>query len=548
MTEPPIVETRFSRFVLPGLVLLTVVFVHLMRSPYGEPWKNNDETRHVMTGVFFRDAIHDAPASLRDPKGYAERYYTQYPALGLIVWPPFFYVVEGAVMAVLGTDYAVARGVLTGFALLATFHFLRFAKKMLGGAETSLALAVFLLGYLMLDLSRHVLLELPTLALVLGSIVHFEAYLTQGKRRDALLVCGFAAAAALTRFDGVVLLPYFGLRLVMLRRFSVLLHGSVLIGIAGAALATVPYYAFTWLHYGQGLSTAATQGTIQESSGFLALRNFIDYPLFVRWQVGFAAVFFGIIGAVVPGGFRRFGPAYALFAATYVAFVPLAEPEMRHAVYWLPAVAVFAARGAMVFWQRFGRTVGTIGVVALVGGTTLQAVWDPGWTVRGYEDAAIHVLTKRETDRPVLMDGVLNGGFIYQIRRHDPERKVQVLRGDKLFYAMLSDPRSGYTQFAADEAELLKLLHDADPEWIVLEQPQLFYMHLHGATLLRETIAKYPERFRLEYVVRIGGNHDEFTTGRLELYRKLDRNPHPIAPSAVPVLGLGRAIGSPTSE
>ena len=544
MTEPA-AESRFARIVLPGLVLLTVLFVHMCRSPYGEPWKNNDETRHVMTGVFFRDAIHDAPSSLRDPKGYAERYYAQYPALGLLVWPPLFYVVEGVAMTVFGIDYVVARLVLTGFLLLAAFHVLRFARLMIGAAESCMALAVFLLGYLVLDLSRHVLLELPTLALVMGSIIHFEANLTRGKRRDALLACALAAGAALTRFDAVLLLPYFGMRLLMLRRFGVLLHGSVIVGIVGAALLTVPYYAFTILQYGDGLATAATEGTNREAGG---LRNLVAYPLFLRWQVGFAAIGFGVVGALRPAGFRRFGPAYALFAATYVTFVPLAEPEMRHAVYWLPAVAVFAVQGVAAVWERFGPRIGFAAVVLLIVGTAWQGMWESGWAVRGYEEAAVHVLTHRETDRPVLMDGVLNGGFIYQIRRHDPERKMQVLRGDKLFYAMLSDPRGGYAQYVHDEAELLKRLHDADPEWIVLEQPQLFYMHLGGATLLRETVAKHPERFRLEYVVRLGGNHDEFLTGRLELYRKLDRNPHPTSMNAVPVLGLGRVVGPTASE
>lgn len=544
MTEP-VVDSRFARLVLPGLVLLTVLFVHLLRSPYGEPWKNNDETRHVMTGVFFRDAIADAPTSLRDPRGYAERYYAQYPALGLLVWPPLFHAVEGAAMTVFGTDYAVARAVLTGFVLLAAWYVLRFAKMMLGAAEASLALSVFLLGYLVLDLSRHVLLEMPTLALVMGSVVHFESYLTRGKRCDALSACAFAACAALTRFDGVVLLPYFAARLLMLRRLGVLLHGSVLLGIAAAMLATVPYYAFTWMQYGRGLSTAATQGTIQESSGFFALRNLIDYPCFLRWQVGFAAIFFGAVGAILPGGAKRFGPAYALFAATYLTFVPLAEPEMRHAVYWLPAVAVFVAHGTIALWERYGRTVGTIGVVALVAGTALKGMWESGWCVRGYEDAAVYVLNHRETDRPVLVDGVLNGGFIYQIRRHDSERRLSVLRGDKVVYAVMSDPRGGYVQFAQDKSEVLKLLHDIDPEWIVLEQPQLFYTTLGGATLLRETVTAHPERFRLEYVVRLGGNHEEFKTGRLELYRKLDRNPNPKSSTAVPVLGLGRAVGNP---
>ena len=37
-------------------------------------------------------------------------------------------------------------------------------------------------------------------------------------------------------------------------------------------------------------------------------------------------------------------------------------------------------------------------------------------------------------------------------------------------------------------------------------------------------------------------NHNSFRYAGLEIYRKLDRNPAPVAPAAIPVLGLGRTL------
>ena len=101
-----------------ALVLGGLAVLHLIFSPVGEPFKNGDETRHVMTGVFFRDALADLPASAADPRGYAASYYIQYPALGIVIWPPFFYAVEGVAMWAFGTSYLVARLVVYAFALL----------------------------------------------------------------------------------------------------------------------------------------------------------------------------------------------------------------------------------------------------------------------------------------------------------------------------------------------------------------------------------------------------------------------------------------------
>ena len=100
----------------PVFILVAVFVLHLFASPYGEPWRYNDEALHVMTGVFIRDAIYDLPQSINNPKQYAIHYYTQYPALGLLVWPPLFHCAEGVTMTVFGTSYLVARVLLSLFA------------------------------------------------------------------------------------------------------------------------------------------------------------------------------------------------------------------------------------------------------------------------------------------------------------------------------------------------------------------------------------------------------------------------------------------------
>ena len=67
-------------------------------------------------------------------------------------------------------------------------------------------------------------------------------------------------------------------------------------------------------------------------------------------------------------------------------------------------------------------------------------------------------------------------------------RKLWVLRGDKLFYSMLSEPAAGYKDHAHSEEEVLALLAKFDPEWIVVEDPQVHY-ELPGATMLRAVLA-----------------------------------------------------------
>ena len=548
MTDsPPATPSRstWADWYLPAAVLAAIAVSHFFASPVAEPFKNGDETRHVMTGVFFRDALMDFPESASDPKGYAVRYYAQYPALGLVVWPPFFHAVEGLAMAIFGTSYLTARLVLAAFTLLGGIYAYRIALRTHGREVALISLAILGLAPVVFDTAGYVLLEVPAVAMVLAAMFHFERYLGELRGRDAVLACLFAAFAALTRFDGIMLLPLFLIRLSLDLRFGVLLRRWVLIGIAMALVLTVPYYLFTWQVYRTGIETAAVSGTNKEATSFLDAKNFYLYPSYVPEQIGWPATVAVVLGIGVSIWFRRSGtrPHVALIAATYIMFVPFAEPNARHAIYWVPALAVFAAVGIVEVARLCGRRWGMLPVAALVVYTGGIGVTDAGWYVRGNKAAAEYVVANSSGERPVLVDGDLNGAFIFYVRRADPDRKLWVLRGDKALYAVMSDPHGKYEEYAKTDAEVLAVLHKYDPEYIVVEQPQLLF-DLPAASRLREVLKNNPDRFEFERVVHYDSNHHIYRHGRLEIYRKLDRNPEATKLIELPVLGLGRSVGA----
>ena len=523
-------------------ILALVLLLHFVASPAGEPWKNGDEPRHVMTGVFVHDAAREWRDSLRDPRGYAERYYAARPALGLLVWPPLFYAAEGAAMLALGPNYFAARLALTLFALWAFWEARKLYRFTIGDEFSTVALALFACAPLVVEYSRFVMLEVPTLAFVLAAINNFEAYLTERRARAALLACLFAACATLTRFDGMVVGTYFLTRLVATRRWAVLTDRPVVIGVVIALVMTVPYYAMTVYYYSGGMTTAAASGTSEESTGFLQLANFWLYPAFVPGQVGWVTLFAALVGLAVAARGRA-APLTALVVATYVTFVPLAEPEPRHAIYWVPALCGFAALGLRLFAARRGRDWGCAAVFLAVAATGYWATWEQAWFVRGYAEAAEFTLANRTDNRPVLFDGVLTANFVYQISRLDPGRTVPVLRGDKLLYAVLSDPHAAYVEFAASDAEVRERLHAADPEFVVVESPEMFGQGTPASERLRRVLAADPEQYRLVARLEFGTNHYVFRDSGLLIYRKLVRNPRPADGRPLPVLGLGRSVG-----
>jgi hypothetical protein len=536
-------SSRLTKVLLVVGLLAPLVLAHVLVYQPTEPFYNNDETRHVMTGVFVRDLLVDRPVA--DLPDYAVRYYLQYPALGVLVWPPFFYVVEGGFMLAFGTSLLAAKVLVALFAALACVYLFLLAERTHDRRTAALAVLLFGFAPLVFAFARQVMLEVPTLACALVAVYHCRLYLDRQRRRDLALCAVAAACTALTRFDGVFLAPFFLILLLGEKRLAVLRRREVLLAAALAILVVVPVYAVTVRGFGAAHLQAVSAGTRDGSTAFLALQNFVYYPSVVPQQLGWVAVLpalAGLVLALSPARRARSWPYLALVLATYLTFTPMAELEPRHAIYWIPALAVFAADGILFVAGRLAGWRLQAALAALVVlGTACLACLQPAPYVRGYEEAARYVVEHTHDSPTCLFDSFLNGNFIYQVRRHDPDRRLWVLRGDKLFYGVLSDPHAAYQEWVQGQDDILALLDKYDPEYIVVEDPQI-YFHMRMPEVFRAVLHEHPERFRLEKAVPVASNSLGRRPVTLEIYHNLRRSVYPERCLEFDMLGMHRRI------
>ena len=511
----------------------------------GEPFYNNDETRHVMTGVFFHDLLLDRP--LDRPKDYAVQYYLQYPALGLMVWPPLFHAAEGVVMLAFGPSFTAARGLAGLFSALALIYFFLLVRRTHGAVPAFVATVLLGLSPLVFLLSTRAMLEIPALAFAMAAVFHFVRYLDLERRLDLFVAAAAAAGFALTRYDVLFLLLFFLLALLARRRFDVLRRREVWIAAPLALLIALPVYVPMLAELGRMHFQVTVQGgagpAAEPGPGLLAF-----YSKALLLQMGWALLATALAGLVVvvlrPERRRACWPYLALLAATALGFMPLAEREVRHTIYWLPAFAVFA-------WEAIDGLAGRLRTPRARGALAALLVVALFWTdatgralyVRGYEEAARYVIANTRASRYAFVDGFLNGDFIYQVRRHDPARRLWVLRGDKLLYGVQSEPRGGYREYAGGQDQILAALHRYDPELLVLENPQVRFK-LPGAERLRQTLAAHPDRYERVKSIPIESNVPAFEGVRLDIYRSKVRNPRPERKLSFDVLGLGKPLGA----
>jgi hypothetical protein len=534
------------------LVLLAVLaLVYVLAYVSSEPFYNNDETRHVMTGVFFRDAVHDLP--LTNFRSYTVSYYLQYPALGLLVWPPLFYFVEGLIMSIFGTSLIVSKALIGAFAAMACVYLFYLVRRSHDAGRAAIAVLVLGLAPLVFELSHQVMLEIPTLALGLAASYHFIRYLEGERRRDLILAGLFAAFAALTRFDAIYLLPLFVILVAVRRRLSILWRKEVLIVAALALVVVVPFYAFSASSVGWMQFKFATETLSPGDPAFLSLKRLVFYPSTLPGQLGLFALVPAIIALVARLSIARRAatwPYFALIIAAYVTFTPLGELESRHAIYWLPAFAFFAADGVALIASRLRAPKVYLPVAALV----LVAM---GWTAlakplryfSGYQETARYVVENTKTSPYCFFVGDLNGNFVYQIRRHDPARRIWVLRADKLLFSVLIVPGGEAQQFAKSEQDILDTIFEFDPEFLVVEEPpqveqlsETDRVRRGFQEQTRVTIRNHPERFKLEKEIAVDSNDPQYSGTRIQIFRNTLRNEKPKRKFELQILMLRQSL------
>jgi hypothetical protein len=416
-------QRRSTILLLAVLAWTTLMVAHGISK--GEFCYINDESLHAVTGLFFADFLHDLP--LTHPIQYTFRFEAQYPALGLLRWPPFFHLVEGAMFLLLGRTVVVARLAILLFALFGCYFWFKLVSRLQD--PWSAALSAMLLASLppILLLEKVVMLEIPGLALSIAAGYFWIRFLDEGKNRHLGWCAAFATAALLTTYHAVYLPAFFPLSLALKSQWRRLREPRLLVAAGLAAFVVAPYSLLAYRHEGRKLVWLAVHNPIPAGRGLHAYTYYLSrLPV----QLGWTLLALSLAGLLVPGwakeDCRRVMLAW--IAACYLAMTCLSTKEPRYGIYWLPAFLCFAALPLTAKlagkWLSRARAAAALGLLTL-------SFWS-AWTfqrpmVSGYEPAARRLI-QQERSGLILYDGDLPGNFIFFMRSLDPARRFFVLR------------------------------------------------------------------------------------------------------------------------
>jgi hypothetical protein len=433
------------RKALPVAVVLAVAVAVAWPSLGRQQIDGLDEAQNVMGGWFFVDALHDMP--WRHPVQWGFDYYAQYPALGFVFWPPFFHFVEGLFFLVFGFDLAVAQLCLLAFAMvLGAGAYLAAAPRM-GRTLALLAALLVLTMPLLAGLQNTMLLEIPTLAMALATVVLYQRVVARGAWRgwrEVVLIAVVSAMAIYTKQTILFVFPAMLFDLAVNHR-GLLKNRRTWCCAALFVLLCLPLAVFTVKYGGANLA---------QSFGNLGNVFIEEHKVSPRWSIAgwtyyaqqlftavnpavtalaLAALGWGIVRRPL---LRENALWIGWLAAWWLLFSWFDNKQPRFVAFAVPGLVMLAVGGAAWITSASRRlraaACGVLAVVLVCQSATASRQRYVGYS--GMEPIVQRLFVENGKGNLAYFDG-FRQMFVPFVRLHDPERSVYVLQGDDIVRA-----------------------------------------------------------------------------------------------------------------
>jgi hypothetical protein len=525
------------RAVAYALIALAVAALFMTAPTAGDFWWF-DAPSHAMNGVFVRDLVAAMP--VRDPRGFAEDYFTTYPALSILFYPPLFYVFEAAVFAVLGVNHAAAQLAVALFTLAFAVGVFELCRSRIGGWQACAA-ALFALAMPGIALwSRQVMLELPAYAFLVWS-AHFLLRYLEEHRPRALLAAVFLLACGMYAKQTIAFVGIAGAVMVIAQRGPrILLSREVWAAAIVGGVVLAPLLVVSFVFGGFNLEQAAGG---DETGGKLSVANLTYYARRFPREVGIvplvlAALYLGRIVAfereklLTP--FAGFLLLWFVVGYAFFTFIDLKQPRLILFLY-VP-MAAFAA--AALDWRGRSRLLGPFAVVIAAALFVHTIATKSVPRVTGHREAAVFV---REHVRPgsrIMFHGRRSASFIFALRELAAAgaAPAKVLRAEKFLVDYRIDRNFGISEYTVTRQDLEKMFADYAVDLVVFQTA--FWADIGAVRLFQEVLES--EHFARLTEIPIAGNDVETKFVIFRNLRPVSATPAEVKVS-VPL--IGRTIG-----
>jgi len=452
---------------------LIVALMFMLGAPAGSVFSWPDSPRHALNGAFVMDLIGAAPFD--DPKGWAYNYYSRYPALTILFYPPLFSFLLALFYGIFGVSQETAV-----FAVYICYSFFVcgsyfFARQWLS-APLSFGVALIMAAAPELAYwGRMVMLEIPAFALLVWSAYFLVRHLNERRIGFLYLSIALLVLGAYTKISiAFIAVPYL-LALLQARGMDLFRDKhSYIIAVLGI-VGLVPLLYLT-MQFGQANIQSAA-GVADSRASRLAISGWVWYAERLPSQIGWPALLAasGFVALWLwPREAGRPQVRHGLFLVSwfvfgYLFFSSIDLKEARHSVFLLLPVALFAGLACHHLF-RGNALFATLSLLS-IGVSTLAATlfFRPVHYVEGYQPVVEFIAKVAPRNSNVLFSGYRDGAFIFDMRAHANRPDISVIRADKLLLRIAVRRELGVTQQSYDEAGIASLINKMGVHYVVAQ-------------------------------------------------------------------------------
>lgn len=491
-------------FVWCFIICFVIAILFLTGAPIDGAFSMSDSPRHALNGVFIMDMLKDMP--IHDPVSYAHDYYSQFPALTILFYPPLYSLILAPFYAVFGVSQETA--LLAGFVCycffavgtyyLARLWLTRFASF---GATLILCVAPEIAFW-----GRQVMLEIPVYAFMVWSAYHLNRYTRSNQIRYLYFSVALLVLAAYTKSPVVfIALPYL---IVLFQHHGMEIfkekHNYIILILAVLGMIPLIYITF---EFGQSNIQAATDSpeAINDTFTFEVL---FWYLTKIPIQLGWAA-FVGLIVAFATFILWTKNKTEVIkdnsflilwFIVGYIFYTLIELKLTRFSIHMLLPLALFIGFACDKINEK-KQSLGNMLITTIIVLTLIETIITrPVEYVAGYNNVVKEVTKLAPQNSNVLFSGYRDGSFIFAMRAIGERPDVSTVRSDKLLLRIASRRELGVEEKDYTLEEIAELINKfaihyvvAQPDfWTDLEQMKLLQ------TLLESNRFEEIQRFKME--------------------------------------------------
>ena len=427
---------------------------------------NGDMPRHMMNGVYFYDLIRNMPFT--HFLEYTFEYYARYPALSLGHHPLLLGVAEVPFYALFGVSVFSARLTIIFFMIIAGLVWFLLIKEIYDKEVAFVSSLLFITTPFIVDYSRIVMCEVPTLALIIVTVYLFYKYCKLSKKRYAVAFIASFVLSLFSKQTAVFMVPLFLIYYLLTKDVRRLLTKKVIISCIIITLLILPLILVT-LKFSQ-LNVGWIKETIFSNIGL----NRLSDPLKTIWQnhFTFPVLILSLIGICL-SIFKRDKRAIVFIlwiTCFYLMITLLGVQAPRYSIYWIPPFSLFAATVFNVFCFRLWKILFSIILIIIVTYQFTIVSQKELEYAKGYEEAARYVIDNRKGASVLFSSKVDTGYFIFFTRKLAPWKEMVILRADKLL--VTSQMRTIIEERIAKREDIYEILQDFGTGYVVIEEKE----------------------------------------------------------------------------